>query len=946
MWGKFMASIRLGYPVLFHMLDVAAVAGQLWDRFLTAPQRNLIAVGLGLEEAQARSVVMFWAGAHDVGKVSRFQECEPVAWARVSDALRSDTGRWRLLRHERASMHAMVQILAQFGYPCAGNASPAVRAAQIMGGHHGWFHQVDVQGAASAGRVAVELGGVAWQDLRFRYAAQIQYLTGATAVPSQVSAPAAVLIAGLVMVADQLASQPHEWMKQAFTPRFGAAQHYEDATGRGLSRAGRGWAARVVDTAELERIELPPANFSTVHAPLTRPNELQHSLMQGLDAAVAEHGSGIVFVADRTGAGKTVTALEAQAVFARHLGTRGVAFLQPSTTIADAMYDTLTAYVAAHRPARAPTSLAHSHSWVNPAYSDEALSHSGQITVDDYFTDRPDPTGRPDARVTVPDTFLRGSDRALLAQFTVATLDQAAMAVMPTRRSALRLLGLSGRTVVLDEAHAYSPYTLRLAQRLLHWLGALGCPVVVLSATLPDDLASSLTNAYLAGAGHPSTTISEHDAAPGYPGWVFTAARSATAVRIEDSVRLRHASQQRSTATLELHDVEHQPFGAGTRPVSTGERLARILDEAGPVAEHGGCASIHCDTVADSQDTYRYLRHALDGTDLRAGTDLLLAHARLPGHQLDPLMRFLRQRIGPSGHHRPQRLIVVTTSLLEMSLNIDLDHVISDLAALPRLLHRLGRLWRFEQTWQHRGSGRPKRPDWIRERGPHMSVLHPTEDGCTLLPERRSRGDSDFLLHRTAQLLRTGRTLTLPDDVPTLLTQASSPDTSEDAEDLTELYDAHQAHARSAILYADMQSVPPPERIASLADLHRRPTLPGKAPTRDGERAQRLLPCFQQPSGRLTLDRHGQLSLPPGPRLKGAEIRLLLNHVISVPAAWMSGPPGQDTPPPPTAWTTHPFLADLKLLADDPHQPRPSTFGSDALQMDPELGLVRTRTLP
>jgi CRISPR-associated endonuclease/helicase Cas3 len=42
-----------------------------------------------MSEAQARCVVMFIAGLHDLGKVSRFQACEPVAWARVSDALRA-----------------------------------------------------------------------------------------------------------------------------------------------------------------------------------------------------------------------------------------------------------------------------------------------------------------------------------------------------------------------------------------------------------------------------------------------------------------------------------------------------------------------------------------------------------------------------------------------------------------------------------------------------------------------------------------------------------------------------------------------------------------------------------------------------------------------------------------------------------------------------------------
>ncbi|MFE4775967.1 CRISPR-associated helicase/endonuclease Cas3 [Streptomyces sp. NPDC056713] len=699
---------------------------------------------------------------------------------------------------------------------------------------------------------------------------------------------------------------------------------------------------RVTAASGLERIDLPDAEFSTVHAPLTRPNALQQSVMQALDDAVARHGTGILVVTDRTGAGKTVVALEAQRIFTAHLGTRGVAILQPATVIADAMYDTLTAYVAAHQPARAPTTLVHSHSWLSAAYSNSALTRGSQITLDEYFTDTPDPKGRSAHRVTVPDGFLRGSDRALLAQFTVATLDQALMGVLPTRRNALRLLGLSGRTVVLDEAHAYSPYTQRLTERLLHWLGAFGCPVVVLSATLPAAAAAALTRAYLAGAGHPSTALTERDLTPAYPGWLFAAGRDATVVRIDEATRIRHARDQRSTPTVSLADVEHRPLADAARPVHRGERLARILSEAGRVAEEQGCVSIHTDTVTDAQETYRYLQRELAGTGMRPGTDLVLLHARIAGHRREPLLRTLREGLGPRGHARPKRLIVVTTSLLEMSLNVDLDHVISDLAALHRLLHRLGRLWRFEQSSLDR-SDRPQRPAWIQERGPHMTVLHPAHAGRTTLPDHRAPGDSDFLLHRTAELLRSKRTVTLPDDVPALIEQLHCPgEGTGQAETLTALHDAHQATTRNNVWLADTQSVPPPNRVGSLADLHRRPALPGQAPTRDGDRAKRLLPCHRHPGGRLTLDIHGQLDLPQGPRLKADEIRRLLNHVVSVPPAWVSGPPGQETPQPPTAWAEHPLLADLTLLVDDPRRPGPSTFGIHSLHMDHELGLVHT----
>ncbi|MGC5264831.1 HD domain-containing protein [Streptomyces cyaneofuscatus] len=38
LWGKFSARLGLAYPLLFHLLDAAVVAGELWDRMLSPAQ--------------------------------------------------------------------------------------------------------------------------------------------------------------------------------------------------------------------------------------------------------------------------------------------------------------------------------------------------------------------------------------------------------------------------------------------------------------------------------------------------------------------------------------------------------------------------------------------------------------------------------------------------------------------------------------------------------------------------------------------------------------------------------------------------------------------------------------------------------------------------------------------------------------------------------------------
>ncbi|MFK4272852.1 HD domain-containing protein [Streptomyces milbemycinicus] len=931
-WGKYSLLSGLTYSLLFHLLDAAAVMGELWDRYLTRAQRRVICRGLGLTPATARREAMFLAGSHDIGKAGRFQMCEPGAWAQVSDELRADAGPWRLVRHERASMHTAVELLADLGYRLGGNTSPAVRAAQILGAHHGRYLQCDVRGAARAERVRLDLGGSLWQDLRRRYLAQIRYLTGAGTPPSRISTEAAVLLSGLIMVADRLVSQPHEWKPRAMAPASGALDHWISTRRPASADAEEGWAAAVVTASGLERVDLSSVPFAQAHPHTSGPNRLQASVIAQLESAVKEQGTGILVVTDSTGAGKTITGQEAARIFNSHCGTRGMAVLQPTTAIADAAYDTLVAYVTAHRPERAPVSLVHNHSWDSAAYPDKRLLEAaGQLTLDEYFDAQQDAAGRPEHHVTVPDPFLRGWDRALLAQFTVATIDQALMAVLPVRYSALRLLALSGRTVILDEIHVATPYMRRLTARLVHWLAALGTPVVLLSATLAPPVARELVHAYLAGAGLRPGQLDDLEVDVPYPGWLFAAARDGAVTRIDPAQAAAHA-----TATRRRLTVRHQPvcaarLGTTGRPVADGERLHHIAAQIRLVLAHGGCAIVVCATVADAQDTFRYLAGMPWS---RPREELVLLHARFPGHQREAVTRRVRAQLGPAGV-RPERLVVVTTSLLDMSLDIDCDLMISDLASLGRLLQRAGRLWRFERLWQEEGdTGRRRRPDWILARGPQLTVLDPVVDGRTELPHWWGRGEPAFELHAAAHLLARppAHDLDLPVQLPGLLDTASTriPDT------LADLHTAYQAELRAHEHLGQEQAVPPPARTGSLADLYRRPTTAGTAPTREGSRPRRLLACYRQPDGSLHLDPAGTLALPDSPRLSAPAIRTILERTLNVPEDWLAYAPAQL----PKSWRQHALLADLTLLIHDAAAPGPVRFGPHLLHLDPHLGLI------
>lgn len=58
------------HPLICHLLDTAAVAELVWDELLTGHQRSMVVEALQVSPGQARALAAFWAGLHDIGKIS------------------------------------------------------------------------------------------------------------------------------------------------------------------------------------------------------------------------------------------------------------------------------------------------------------------------------------------------------------------------------------------------------------------------------------------------------------------------------------------------------------------------------------------------------------------------------------------------------------------------------------------------------------------------------------------------------------------------------------------------------------------------------------------------------------------------------------------------------------------------------------------------------------
>jgi len=275
--------------------------------------------------------------------------------------------------------------------------------------------------------------------------------------------------------------------------------------------------------------------------------------------------------------------------------------------------------------------------------------------------------------------WLRPMRRAMLAESGVGTVDQAMMAVLQIRYSCLRLLGMVGKVLVIDEIHAYDAYMSRIIERLLQWCRALRIPVVMLSATLTEEKRRSFVAAMGADLGQADRT---------YP--------------LITQVKNGQVAQWRVTETAKVGEFTFKLVYAWNSP-------GAIADLAMKKVGGGGCLCVMMNTVGEAQNVYAELvRKATDSTQI------YLFHARMKACHRATVEKQCIEMFGKESGCRPDKAILVCTQVVEQSMDLDFDGMITCIAPIDLLLQRAGRVHRHV---------RPLRPAGMEI--PVISVLVP-----------------------------------------------------------------------------------------------------------------------------------------------------------------------------------------------------------------------------
>jgi CRISPR-associated endonuclease/helicase Cas3 len=758
------------------------------------------------------------------------------------------------------------------------------------------------------------LGSGGWQEQREILFKAMCDVVDRPVPPPVVDGATAAVITGIVILADWLASQ--ESFLQARLAAMSEVGH-DVAT---QFHSSYEQAPDLLEAAGLQPVGLRRASFADSFD--FTPNPLQHSILDELPDRVG--GPGLLLITAATGDGKTEAGLTAARMLGDASGMPGLFFALPNMATADEMYKRVVRYVRRLADAPTPVTLLHSMAWLREAFETNPVADGdAAISSDDA-----------ESLVAAPQ-WLRGPKRGLLAPVAVGTIDQALMSVLQLKHNVLRQLALAGKVLVVDECHAYDPYMQGLLRRLLTWLGALRCPVVLMSATLPASIAQSLVAAYVSGAGHQPVA---DEYAIDYPGWLYVPADTGEPVHVSAAARAKIAAHRTAALTVDLCNVRHLSSGAGEG--REGERLTALRGALAPMTTKSGCVAVVCNTVADAQETYNTLRQWLGGLD-GDPPRLDLLHSRFTAREREQRTQAIVNLYSKDGTRPPRGGIVVATQVIEQSLDLDFDLIISDLAPLAQLLQRAGRGHRHERT---------DRPSWAKDH--RLVVLVPVDAGGRLSrPQHWGTVYPEFLLASTHRTLtdRGVSPINIPGDVGELMELAYNPPSTRPEESftsdqaLTEHWIDYEGDALAQQSLAELLAVPPPSQIRELSLLSRDDLTETHATTRMGADSVRALAVHRDANGVLWLDPNRRHRLPEkGSGRQGRFIRDdlagLLMETIPVPERWVRDRNAEHNPP--QTWEENTWLRELVLLPHD-SDGTGASIGGRTLRLDHDLGLVR-----
>ena len=872
-------------PLHQHLEDAAGVAERLWDTWIPRSLRETITRCVGSERA-ARQLLVWLAGTHDIGKASPAFSVQSTVLAAdmiaagltLSPTIADDPQR-RRCRHELVSFLALRDWLVEHhGF----TRRQAAQVASVAAAHHG--RPASDDGVVLAEDLPHLVGTGPWVDVRHELLAAADAAHGETFFEqwrdAEFTQPSLVLLSALVVVADWIAS----------SDLFDAAPLGGVPSESTADRVARAWSE-----LDFPRVWQPQTGISATTDLFrtrfalpggARPHPTQDDLVAL--ARRVERPELMILEAD-TGSGKTEAALLAAEILAERFGMSGIFVGLPTQATADGMFSrVLTWAERLQLDVSASVYLARSRSSLNTDFARKVRETCFTSIGADAATSRAEAAGSS----VIAHRWFADPRRGPLSNFVVGTIDQALFAGLRSRYLMLRHLALASKVVIIDEAHAYDSYMQEYLTRVLEWLGAYEVPVILLSATLPSSQRHAFVEAYDRGraALAPPDPTPVGLTAKERMSWRAEAAR-AQADRYQGLSGLVGYPSITVSATGEPPTVV-TPRGTGRERRVGLERLpdddtalTALLRSA---LREGGNIAIIRNTVRRAQDTAAALRAAFG-----ADTAVTLAHARFLAADRAANDARLLAAYGPSSG-RPARSIVVATQVIEQSLDIDFDLIVTDVAPVDLLLQRTGRLHRHH---------RPNRPAPLHE--PRLVLTGVTwEHDPPEIDGGTTAVYSEAIVLRTLAAIHDKTELSLPEETAALVETVYGADGefvpaswSPAFREATAKHERTQREKREKASSYLLPSVTTerPTLIGWITgpDVDPELTPPGRATVRDTDETLEVIVLQRTPDGRFVtpmwLPANGGQQIPDNAPPSAALVRVVLGCMMRLPAGMCRG---------------------------------------------------------
>ncbi|MFQ5675835.1 MAG: CRISPR-associated helicase/endonuclease Cas3, partial [bacterium] len=659
-WGKASSSDERGtsYHLLaYHCLDVAAVGAAWWKASEVIRSRFITRSGLG--EPQVKAWVLFFLTLHDLGKFDvRFQlKAKDVALTLWDGFANADPNLPSGYYHGEYSCFWLYDDLSErfdwkpgdaFWEAAAGEEiwDKWLPWVQAVAGHHGVL-PLDLEG--TSGNFADQTVIDHDKEARLAFVSEMEnlFLKPAGLSLDDLPPPCNIdFLAGFCAVCDWLGSAV---ANSAGQPRF----TYIGKPGIPLFR----YFDDRLNIAEQILAESGSVQQTTSKGGMQClfPDKTPRQVQKLVDDLPLR--KGLTLIEAPTGSGKTEAAL----AYASRLMTQGIAesiiFALPTQATANAM---LTRLIEVSEKLYAQTNLvlAHGKARFQEVFIDLKKASQNTQPQDANF--------ETEASVQYSQWLSQSRKRVFLGQIGVCTVDQVLISALPVKHKFVRSFGLGKSVLIVDEVHAYDSYMYGLLEEVLKRQRAMGGSAVLLSATLPLHQRKSLIfawdgNCKSLSQKNPYPLITQvTNVAPGF-----------------------FALSKKEQDALERHPKRVNVRCRSSKKMQPDEAL---LNEMIQAAEAGANVVFICNLVADAQKTASHLREMSN-----LSVDLFHSRFRFKDRQVKETK--VLSAYGKGGQ-RKRGGILVATQVVEQSLDLDFDWMLTQLCPMDLFFQRLGRLHR------------------------------------------------------------------------------------------------------------------------------------------------------------------------------------------------------------------------------------------------------------